>query len=143
MARLPEELAGHHHALDLVRPLVDLGDLRIAHHALEGSCGCSHSHSLYKPSREPVDTLYARAPQRLCRPPTTPVPLLRQPRPRAPKVLGSSGTRRHTPAPDNPNQLRPDHATPHVLAPCSPVPAAPPGTHRHNLVQADTARQVP
>src|SRR5690349_6403179 len=32
---LLEELAGHDHALDLVGALVDLGDLGVAHHALD------------------------------------------------------------------------------------------------------------
>jgi hypothetical protein len=30
-----EELPRHHHPLDLVRPLVDLGDLGVAHHPLD------------------------------------------------------------------------------------------------------------
>src|SRR5215472_15639741 len=30
-----KQLAGHHHALNLVRSLVDLGDLCVPHHALD------------------------------------------------------------------------------------------------------------
>src|SRR5215468_2516134 len=36
VALLPDHLAGDHEALDLVRALVDLRDLRVAHHALDG-----------------------------------------------------------------------------------------------------------
>jgi hypothetical protein len=35
LTRLFQELAGHHDALDLVRPFIDLGDLGIAHHSLD------------------------------------------------------------------------------------------------------------
>src|SRR5436305_3774115 len=36
VADLFQETPGYDHALHLVRPFVDLGDLRIAHHALDG-----------------------------------------------------------------------------------------------------------
>jgi hypothetical protein len=76
-------------------------------------------------------------------PARTPGRLMSRSRLCAPKVLGSSGARRHSPTPTDPGPAaaRPSHQL--VLRACSTAPVAPPGTCRHNLIQPAPTRQVP